>query len=142
MPKLLENEQDKWNFISSIIFLILVILLTLYLKNQISPNYHISPYDFVLLILATFRLVRLFTYDSVTGYIRRYLAGFEKGPGKTLSNLINCPWCTGVWMSLITTFVYFAVSYSWVFILILALAGAGTFIQIIVWKIGLENNQR
>jgi hypothetical protein len=142
MPKILEDDQDKWNFSSSVIFLMLVILLTFYLKDHIKPDYHISPYDFTLLILATFRLVRLFTYDSVTGYIRRYLAKFENGPKKTLSNLINCPWCTGVWMSLITTSIYFVIPYSWVFILILALAGAGTFIQIIIWKIGLENNKK
>ena len=140
MPKLLEDEQDKWNMVSSVIFLILVILLTFYLKGHIRPDYHISPYDFTLLILATFRLVRLFTFDSVTGYIRRYLAGFEKGPRKTLSNLINCPWCTGVWMSLVTTFVYFVIPYSWIFILILALAGAGSFIQIIIWRVGLDDD--
>lgn len=139
---MLETEEDKWNLVSSVIFLILVILLTIYLGNKIPPNFHITPYDFTLLILATFRLVRLFTYDSVTGYVRRYLAQFEDGPRKTLSNLINCPWCTGVWMSLITTFIYFVIPYSWVFILILALAGAGTFIQILIWKVGLENGQK
>lgn len=144
MPKILQTDQDKWNFISSMVFLFLVIILAAFLKNKIGPDYQISAYDFILLILATFRLVRLFTYDSVTGYIRRYLARFEKGPGKTMSDLINCPWCTGIWMSLVTVFVYFIIPYLWVLILILALAGAGTIIQITIWKIGLEpeNNKK
>lgn len=138
MPKLIEKEQDFWNVISSVVFISLAVLLTIYLKNQNNLDFNIPAYDFILLILATFRLVRLFTYDSVTGYIRKYLSQFESGPKKTISNLISCPWCTGMWMSLVTTFLYLAIPASRVFILILALAGAGTFIQIIVWKIGLE----
>lgn len=141
MPKLIENNQDFWHFISSTIFITLVILLTWHLRASDKIRYDISTFDAFVLILATFRLVRLLTYDSVTDYIRKYLGQFPSGFRKNVSDLINCPWCTGVWMSLFTTFLYLAVPYSWTFLLIMALAGAGTFIQITIWKIGLENNK-
>ncbi|MFA6047327.1 MAG: DUF1360 domain-containing protein [Parcubacteria group bacterium] len=141
MPKLIEKDQDLWHFVSSIVFISLVILLTYYLEITGKIRYNISAFDSFILILATFRLVRLLTYDSVTDYIRKYLGQFPTGLRKNLSDLINCPWCTGIWMSLITIFLYLAVPYSWTFLLIMALAGAGTFIQITIWKIGLENNK-
>lgn len=142
MPKLLEKDQDFWHLISSTVFIVLVILLTYYLKITNKIRYDISIFDFTILILATFRLVRLLTYDSVTDYIRKYLDQFPGGWRKNVCDLINCPWCTGVWMSLFVMFLYLAVPYSWIFILILALAGAGTFIQILIWKVGLEPDKQ
>lgn len=141
MTKLIEKNQDFWNLISSVIFISLIILLIYYLKVSGKMIYKISSFDFFILTLAVFRLIRLFTYDDVTEYIRSYLAKSEKGPKKTLYNLLDCPWCTGVWMSFIVIFLYTVVPYSWVLLLIMALAGAGTFIQITIWKIGLENNK-
>jgi hypothetical protein len=141
MPKLLEKEQDFWHLVFSVVFVFLVVLLTYYLKINDKMIYEIPTFDFIVLVLATFRLIRLFTYDDVTEYIRNYLAKFEKGPKRVLYNLLDCPWCTGVWMSFVVATLYMAVPYSWIFLLILATAGAGSFIQITIWKIGLENDK-
>lgn len=138
MAKLFKKEQDFWHFFSSIVFVALTIILIYHLIAAQEVRYSIPLYDFFILIMATFRLVRLFTYDSVTDFIREYLGQFPNGFRKNLSDLINCPWCTGMWMSLLSVFLYFDVPNSWIFLLIMALAGTGTFIQIAIWKIGLE----
>lgn len=139
MPKIIEKDQDFWHFVTSTAFVVLSAILIIFLRRQ-DADYDISIFDFIIMILATFRLVRLLTYDSVTDYIRRYLAGYDDGFRKTLSDLVNCPWCTGVWMSLLVVFLFYALPGFRTFLLIMALAGAGTFIQILVWKIGLEDN--
>ncbi len=90
----------------------------------------ISLFDFVLISIATFRLIHLVVYDSITNFIRDFFGEFEKGPAKSISNLIHCPWCTGIWAAFIIIFFYFLTSFAWYPILIIAVAGIGTFIQI------------
>ncbi len=136
MPKLWKNEQDLWNSAFTAAFLVLVVALTYYLNIEGKMVNKIPLFDFFILAMATFRLIRLFVYDAVTGFIRRYLDEFPKGPGKTASDLLSCPWCAGIWMALVVVFIYFAIPSSWIFLLLLALAGTGTFIQITIWKIG------
>jgi hypothetical protein len=138
MPKLWKNEQDFWNNAFTAVFLVLVIALIYYLKIQGRMINRIPLFDFFILAMATFRLIRIFVYDTVTGFIRRYLSEFSKGPRKTASDLLSCPWCTGIWAALVVVFLYFAVPFSWIFLLLLALAGTGTFIQLTIWKIGRE----
>jgi hypothetical protein len=130
------QKEYFWHFFTSIIFIILVIAAIIYLNNLNRLNIPISFFDFVVLSLAVFRLVRLFTYDKVMDFIRDYLDKYEKGFGKSLSELIHCPWCTGIWISLFTTFIYFLSPLSWFFIFILAIAGTGSIIQIILIYLG------
>lgn len=130
------NEQYFWNFVYSVLFVVLVALSMLYLRSIGRLPHKIPTFDFILLALATFRLIRLFVYDSVTNFVRDHFAQYKTGPGKTLRNLINCPWCTGIWMALIVTFFYFATSLAWYPILLLALAGTASFVQITILKIG------
>jgi hypothetical protein len=48
--------------------------------------------------LAAFRITRLVTQDTITGKIRERL--IEKfGEESPLSELIQCNWCTGVWVA-------------------------------------------
>jgi hypothetical protein len=138
MGKLYKSEQDLWNSAYSAVFLVLVIGLTYYLKSQGKIVNNIPIFDYFVLILAVFRLIRLFVYDTVMGFLRRYFGEFETGPKKTASDLLSCPWCTGMWMALVVLFIYFVVPYSFLFLLLLSIAGIGSIIQIIIWKIGRE----
>lgn len=138
MPKLLEHEQDFWNVISSALFMILAtwiswIAVQRGIKIERLPIIHL-----IILTLATFRLIRLFTYDDVTGFLRNYLANFSTGARRTLFNLIDCPWCSGAWIALIVTYVYVLIPGSIVFFSIMAMAGLATYLQIIIWKVGWE----
>lgn len=126
-----------WNTFFSLFFATLVVLGTAWLFAMDRVFYDIPARDLVLITLAVFRLVRLFTYDVITQFIRDW---FKDATPRTLSHtlgaLINCPWCTGLWFSFLTVFFYFATVYSWPVILVLALAASASFLQLIANSVG------
>jgi hypothetical protein len=71
-------------------------------------------------------------------WVRDYFGQFEKGPRRAIHSLLGCPWCSGTWMAILVAYLYFLVPIAWPFLLVLALAGMGSFIQIVIWRIGVE----
>jgi hypothetical protein len=134
----MNKDQIIWNFIFTVAYLFLIFISgwILYSLNRLPIS--IGIFDFFILSLATFRLIRLFVYDYITKYIRDYLGKFESGPGKTIFNLLDCPWCTGVWMALFTSFFYFLTPFAWYPLFLLAIAGMATYLQLIILKIGKD----
>ena len=100
--------------------------------------------DFVLMTLAIMRLTRLFTYDAITQFVRDWFAGADpRSLRGSLGTLINCPWCTGLWFALVVVFFYFATpAIAWYAILMLALAAAGSFLQLIANYVGWSAEER
>lgn len=93
--------------------------------------------DFCLMTLAIFRLIRLFTYDNITAFIREWFVGADpKTLLGSLGTLINCPWCTGLWFSLLIVFFYFLTPIAWYAILVLALSAVASFLQLLTNFIG------
>lgn len=93
--------------------------------------------DFFLMVLATARLVRLFTYDIITAFIRDWFAGKELDSLLgTLGALLNCPWCSGLWFALFVAFFYFATPIAWYVIFVLALSYVATALQLLMNFIG------
>jgi len=126
-----------WNVLFGVFFAALVLIGTDWLLREGLLARHISVGDFVLMALAIFRLIRLASYDVITQFIRTAVAG--KDPGTfvgTFAQLINCPWCTGLWFSFFVVFFYFASAIAWPIILILALAGIATFFQVLSNLVG------
>ncbi|MCE9644105.1 DUF1360 domain-containing protein [Candidatus Parcubacteria bacterium] len=142
-----KNNQHSWNFLFSLLFLALLggAMYILY-RNVGSLPQSIPLADFSLIALATFRLTRLFVYDKITAWFRDLfkesrettLDGItyversvpQDGPRRTISDLLSCPWCLGVWFALFTTTLYFLASWSWYLILVLALSGVATLLQL------------
>lgn len=93
--------------------------------------------DLFLMVLATQRLVRLFTYDIVTAHLRHWFsAGSPDSLRGVLGALLNCPWCTGLWFALLVVFFYFATPIAWYAILVLALSALASFMQIAANAVG------
>lgn len=135
----MENEkpnQSFWHNFFLILWPFLVFLSFKVLAQASRLPHEISFFDFWIMIFATFRLIRLFVYDSITEHIRLYLGKYNFGVRKELSDLISCPWCTGIWMALLVSFFFFLSPFYWYPIFILALAGLGSIVQIIILKIG------
>jgi len=128
-----------WHAIFSLLFATIVGLL-IYNFHTTGRNLKDIPlFDFFILSLATFRLIRLFTYDEIVDFIRDYLGRHRDGGiRENLYDLMDCPWCTGMWMALLVSALYFFTPLSRFFIFVLALAGAASYLQIIIWKIGKE----
>jgi hypothetical protein len=126
-----------WNTFFSLLLLVLVFVGFSWLFDRGQVFYDIPLRDLILLSLAVFRLIRLFTYDIITQFIRDWFVGARPDTlPHTLGALINCPWCTGLWFSFVVLFGYFATPYSWPVILMLAIAALGSFLQLIANSVG------
>jgi hypothetical protein len=104
-------------------------------------------YDFILMVLASFRFTRLVVYDTITNFMR---APFHNSVEETLPDgtsetyieikgdgikywigeLLSCHWCIGIWSSIIiyTNYLLFPI-YAIPVITILAIAGCASIIQ-------------
>ncbi|HEY4489380.1 MAG TPA: DUF1360 domain-containing protein [Candidatus Paceibacterota bacterium] len=126
-----------WNVLLSLFFAVLLFYGVWWLAASRLIFYDIPVRDLVLISLATFRLVRLFTYDIITQFIRDWFVNARPNSfGHTLGALLNCPWCTGLWFSFIVVFFYFATPFSWPIILVLALAALASLMQVLSNWIG------
>ena len=132
-----------WNTILSLFFAILVLTTIVILDKQSRIFYEIPVRDIVLMSLAIFRLIRLFTYDEITEFIRNWFVGAEKDSLRdSLGHLLNCPWCIGLWFSWMILTLYFTTIYSWPIILVLALAAIASVLQILANWIGWNAEYR
>lgn len=126
-----------WYTVLSLFFIALAVsgYQWLYESNRLATFMPLS--DFFLIALAAMRLVRLFTYDIITAFIRDWFVGANPESLRgTLGALLNCPWCTGLWFALVVVFFYFATPIAWYAILILALSAVATFLQLLANLIG------
>jgi hypothetical protein len=126
-----------WHTALSLFYAALAALAIWWLAGQGDLFYPVPLGDFLLMALAIMRLVRLATYDNITAFVRAWFA--ECDPHSLLGSfgtLINCPWCTGLWFSLVVVFFYFLTPYAWFAILILALASAASLSQLAANALG------
>jgi hypothetical protein len=149
-----KDDQNTRYAVTIITFLILVICAGILFQTfgGSVPTY-IEPYDLIILILASFRLIRLFTYDQIMRVVRDMFMNHREftdehgvvmiertkpthGAKRALSDLFGCPWCMGIWVSFFTVILYFAFPEARFLALILALAGAASALQIIMNGIG------
>lgn len=112
--------------------------------------------EFFLLILASFRLTRLVVFDQITEFFRKFFLDEveeQNKEGQTevfivpksgkirgfLGELISCYWCTGVWVAIILTLLYyFFPSISEPFILVFAIAGGASLIEALLQRVFVE----
>ena len=131
------KEQDVWNFISIIFFvLVFVLMYYFFIKDNVILFSTVSLLDIFLLSFATLRTIRLLSYDKITLFKRNFFGRFDSGPGKTIYEVLICPWCVGIWVALFLIPVYFLTEVGKIFVLILAIAGIGSFLQVIVNSVG------
>ncbi|MEH6943485.1 DUF1360 domain-containing protein [Bacillus sp. JJ722] len=109
-----------------------------------------SLLDFILLALASFRLTRLIVYDKITSFLRKpffeeedgknekgeietYIVPKKKGIKGFIGQLLNCYWCTGVWIAIfIVCLSYFFSYWSGPVIVVLAVAGLAAILETLV----------
>ena len=144
------------SFLLTIIFFALVIfftyLLSFYTNFSIKDLNDITIWEFTILVFAAFRLTRLLVYDQVSQFIRdmflvksekkekgivyTYRSKPKKGLRRLFADLLGCPWCVGVWISVFTVALYYLLPITWYFWLVLAIAGVSSFDQLLANLIG------
>lgn len=156
----LKDDQNSWSIVFTILYALFFVFGLIILKrvNGELPT-SISLFDLVLIILAAFRLTRLFVYDHIMQFFRDLFLDREehvdergavmvertaplRGPRRTLHELLECAWCFGMWAGLLVPFFYFLTPYAWLVILILAVSGVATFLQLTINLIGWSAEYR
>lgn len=148
-----KEDQNFWNFVASVLFVVVLVGVLLWFWN----TYHAFPsgvpvFDAILMAFAAFRITRLVVYDKITRWFRELFADtreFEQGGviyievkaygsglRHTIYDLLQCPWCIGFWSALIIAVCYYVFPWAWFVIFFLALAGAGSMLQMVANAIG------
>lgn len=148
------TDQYFWNVIFLGFFICLVFLATIVLEGEAIKSYEaLTLVDFTLITLATWRCIRLVVYDKIFAFFREQfydateykgkivLVKPEGGPRRTLADLVNCPWCIGVWMAAMVSFFYLLTPYAFFPVLFLALSAVASFLQILSNMIGWRAEQ-
>ncbi|HEY5383361.1 MAG TPA: DUF1360 domain-containing protein [Candidatus Paceibacterota bacterium] len=148
-----KDDQNFWSFLLSLFFLLVLIaaMWEIFGEQHNFPR-SVPLFDALLMVLAAFRITRLVVYDKITRWFRELFVSnreFTKdgvayvemrpvGSGfrNTIHDLLGCPWCIGFWSSIIICFCYFVFPWMWFVIFFLAVAGAGSFVQILANLIG------
>lgn len=148
------TDQYFWNFVFGVFFLVLIVMGAIILETESRILYtELSLTDYILMTLATWRLVRLFVYDNVTRFFREQFWDVKKvgkgyrlekptvGPRRTIADLLACPWCFGVWAAALVIFFYLMTPYAVFPIMLLALAAVASFLQLVSNLIGHKAEQ-
>jgi hypothetical protein len=149
------TDQYLWNVIFGIFFLSLLSMGMIILSSEgYLTRETITLADVVIMTLASFRLTRLFVYDSVTRFFREQFYDVEVkrggkaqlvrppyGPRRTLNDLMSCPWCFGLWAASTIGFFYMLTPMAYFPTLVLAIAGVASLLQVTANLIGHKAEQ-
>jgi len=141
--------QYFWSILFLVFFLCLMAMAAIILDTEARiPLTELTFTDYLLITLASWRLTRLFVYDSLTRFVReQFMIPVKVGRGWRLDaptsgarrlcyELFACPWCFGVWATALVAFCYLISDYFVYPIIILAIAGVVAVLQIITNLIG------
>ena len=142
-----KEDQNFWNFLFSVFFVLILVVAvwSLYALRDSFPG-SVPVFDAVLMALATLRITRLIVYDKIARWFRELFADRSEytrdgvvyievkplghGIRHTIHDLLQCPWCIGFWSALAVSWFYFVFPFAWYVIFFLALAGAGSLLQL------------
>jgi hypothetical protein len=150
----MEERTKQWNILAVILFVVLSIVLLRCLEARGILVDYVPFGDFIILSLAIFRIIRLVAYDNIALFIReafldvktvRYAEEgeefIERVPSenslkRTISKLLNCPWCIGVWITLFVLYVYLTYPSLFIVFILLALSSAASLFQMFANLLG------
>ena len=124
-----ERKHQAWNFWSAFFFFGVVVLVGYLLRQKGINLENISFKEALVIVLASYRMTRILVFEKIFKYLRDvfkrredlYLIG-------TLSSIITCPWCAGVWVTLLIFVFYYLVPFGVVLVYVLALSGVASMV--------------
>jgi hypothetical protein len=129
--------SNGWNFAFSLFFFVVLGAVVWQVGAEGPFPAAVPPFDAMLMAFAAFRITRLIVYDKIALWFRSAFAGAPEGTfADTVDDLLHCPWCVGFWGALVVAFCYFTFPWAWFVIFFLALAGAGSLLQVIANAVG------
>jgi len=137
----MQKEQTFWNAVALVFFLGLCALsVVLIARYSATGPADLGFLDLALLGLGTFRLVHLLTYDKIFDFVRdsvldRSGKKAPRGWRRFIYEFFECIWCTGMWSGLFTVTIYFLGTWGRFAVIVLAVAGLGSLIQVVSKRI-------
>jgi len=124
-----EGKHQAWNFWSAFVFFGLVVLMGYLLEKKGIEIRELAFKDALVIILASYRMTRILVFEKIFKYLRDvlkkrqdyYIIG-------TIHSIITCPWCLGVWVTLLIIVFYYLVPYGDLLAYVLALAGIASLV--------------
>lgn len=137
------RQQKSWNFLATVFYVVCLIGLGFLLKRKgLGPD-DFKFRDIVLMVLGTYRLTRLLVFDTIFKLLRDFVkARSNYLVFYVVREIITCPWCAGVWASLIIVIIYFLVPFGQILVILFAISGVASFIVIIVNLFGLSTEEK
>jgi hypothetical protein len=137
------GQQKFWNFMATVIYMILTVLLGYALKRKGVEIEQIRIWEVFVLALATYRLTRILVFDKIFKFFRDFFRSKSRVyVFYVVKEILGCPWCAGVWVALTIVAIYFLVPYGNLFIYLLAIAGIASFFVIFVNFFGLSVEEK
>jgi hypothetical protein len=126
-----EKKHQAWNFWSAFVFFALVALTGYFIEKQGIELKKMGIRDALVLILASYRMTRVLVFEKIFKYLRDVLKKrshfYVIG---TIASIITCPWCAGVWVTLVIVVFYYLIPYGYVLVYVLALAGVASLVTL------------
>jgi hypothetical protein len=140
----MENrKQNLLNFSSIFIFFGLIVLVGYVLDLYGYNIRNITTRDFIILTLASYRLIRIVVFEKIFKYARDFIKSNNKYYFfSTLQFIVTCPWCAGVWLVLIMIVFFYLIPYGDLLAYALAIAGVASFIVNTINLIGLHLDEK
>lgn len=150
----MEEKIKQWNIVAIVVFVVLGVLAFRCLEARGVLYTYLGIGDFLILALAILRVIRLVAYDNITLFLREafldvktvsYAEGseefVERVPStnsfkQTIAKLLNCPWCIGVWATLVVMYLYLAYPVLWVVFALLAVSSIASILQLVTNLLG------
>ncbi len=127
-----ERKHQAWNFWSAFVFFGAVLLVGHFLNRAGIDIRDLTMKEAVLVILATYRMTRILVFEKILKHFRDALKRRENlyviG---TIHSMVTCPWCAGVWVTLIIIVFYYLVPYGALLVYVLALAGLASMVILV-----------
>ena len=138
------NEQQKsWNFWATLFYLLCLVALGFALKRKGIDRASFTLGNLSLMVLATYRLTRILVFDKIFKLVRDFFRSHQRlYPFFVIKEIITCPWCAGVWVSLVIVAVFFLVPFGELFVVLLSISGVASFIVILVNYLGLSTEEK
>lgn len=127
-----ERKHQAWNFWSAFVFLSALGLVGYFLNRNGVDMEELTFKQALVIILASYRMTRILVFERIFKYFRDVLKRREDLYAiGTIHAMVTCPWCAGVWVTLIIIVLYFLVPFGVLLVYVLALAGLASMIILV-----------
>lgn len=137
------SKQNAWNFASLFIYFILLSITGYFVQQNGFNINELSIKELVIIVLAIYRLTRIIVFEKIFKYFRDFVKARKNFKiFNTIVSIITCPWCAGVWVSLLMFIFYYLVPYGKLLVYILALAGVASFLILLSNLLALKVEEK